>query len=155
MRILFAILSYFFCSTSFAADFCEEENLVMDAQFEWDFAAGFDQEIPLLTHRGGQLYPTRVLLNLSKDGGDELQGSFLFPRLPNEVGLAYNIYRMQIQVGLNEDQDRQLIDQDYTDSCNSSGIALWPGQHLNLNPIKIQPHSGGLPRNKEKVHLRF
>lgn len=137
------------------AEFCEDENLVVDLETRWDFAAPLLLELPLPTHRGGQLYPTKATLRLTHDQKPDLLGVFEFPRRPSEVGLPYNLYRLQIQVGRDDEPDRQLIDQDYTQGCTGAGVSLWPGNQLSLNPIPLTRHSDGSPRGDEAVHLRF
>ena len=158
MRFLLGFLCFFSFATPVeadAADFCEEEQLVVDASYEWNFEDGFLHTIALPTHRAGQLVSTRAELQLGNGGGEELFGIYEFPRRPNEVGLAYNLYRLQIQIGGDDEPDRQLIDQDYTNGCSGPGVALWPGSRLELQPIRLQPHAGGVPRALETVHVRF
>jgi hypothetical protein len=137
------------------ADFCEDENLVLDTELEWDFSSGFLHEFTLPTHRGGQLFPTKSVLQLGNGGGPELFGIFEFPRAANVVGLEYNLYRLQIQIGSDAEPDRQLIDQDFTGGCTGPGAGLWPGARLELKTIKIEPHADGTDRGIEAVHLRF
>lgn len=153
MRILGLLL--FLASSTARANFCEDENLVLDVELSWDFANGFRQELTLPTHRGGELYPTKTVLQLGNGGDGELLGRFEFLRAANEVGLEYNLYRLQIQIGGDAEPDRQLIDQDFTASCTSPGAGLWPGDRLELRPIKLEPHANGAPRGVEPVHLRF
>jgi hypothetical protein len=153
MRIL--VLALLLLPSIAHADFCEDENLVLDTELSWDFASGFMHEFTLPTHRGGQIFPTKSLLQIANAGTPELFGVFTFPRAANQVGLEYNLYRLQIQIGEDTDPDRQLIDQDFTTSCTGPGAGLWPGGRLKLQPIKITSHSDGTPRGVEAVHLRF
>jgi len=152
----FLALALFFYTSLSRADFCEDENLVLDTELQWDFANGFLHEFALPTHRGGQLYPTKSVLQLGSGGAaSELWGFFDFPRAPNQVGLEYNLYRLQIQIGADAEPDRQVIDQDFTADCTGPGAGLWPGGRLELKPLKIEPHGNGTARGLEPVHLRF
>ena len=153
MRIL--ALALLLASSIARADFCEDENLVLDTDLSWDFTNGFLHEFTLPTHRGGTIFPTKSVLQVGNAGAPELFGIFEFPRAANEVGLEYNLYRLEIQIGGDAEPDRQLIDQDFTSSCTSPGAGLWPGGRLELQPIKITPHADGTPRGVEAVHLRF
>lgn len=151
----FLALALLFLSPPAHANFCEDENLVLDTELQWDFANGFLHEFTLPTHRGGQLYPTKSVLQVGNGGEAELFGLFEFPRAPNEVGLEYNLYRLQIQIGADAEPDRQIIDQDFTAACTGPGAGLWPGDRLELKTIKIEPHADGSARAVEPVHLRF
>jgi hypothetical protein len=139
-----------------AGDFCQADDLVLDAETTWDFQAGFASNFALATHRQGELFPAKTVLRLASGAGAAvLDGSFDFPAPPNEVGLAYNLYRLTIQIGSDDEPDRQIIDQDYTAGCTGAGASLFPGGTLKLKPLKITPHSDGSPRGVETVHLRF
>lgn len=156
MRFLAFLSLLFLTLPAEAAEFCQDDDLVIDTQTSWDFTNGFFHDYTLPTHRGGQVYPTKSVLHLGNGAGvEELFGIFEFPRQPNEVGLAYNIYRLQIQIGGDDEPDRQVIDQDYTAGCSGPGASLWPGDRLELKPIKLTPHADGTPRSLEAVHLRF
>jgi hypothetical protein len=156
MRILaLGIIVLLGSPSAIAADYCQDENLVLDLNLEGDFTNGFFHDFTLPTHRLGQIYPTKAVFHLGNGGTDELFGIFEYPRKPNEVGLAYNLYRLQIQIGDDREPDRQIIDQDYTANCTGPGASLWPGERLELKSIPIQPHADGAPRALEPVHLRF
>ncbi|MGZ3654036.1 MAG: hypothetical protein ACXVCS_00695 [Bdellovibrionota bacterium] len=155
MRILATLLFLFSASSASAGNFCEDENLVIDTQLQWDFSNGFFHDFTLPTHRGGNLYSTKSVLHLGNGGDPNLYGIFEFPRAANEVGLEYNLYRLQIQIGGDDEPDRQIIDQDFTAGCTGPGAGLWPGDRLELKAIKLEPHADGAPRGVESVHLRF
>jgi hypothetical protein len=156
MRFYILLLASFLSSSAIAGEFCEDANLVIDTELQWDFSNGSFRDFLLPSRRNGQVYPTKSVLHLGNAAGiDELRGVFEFPRRPNEVGLAYNLYRLQIQIGGDDEPDRQIIDQDYTQGCTGAGASLWPGERLELRPIKVEPHADGMPRIVETVHLRF
>ncbi len=143
-------------ASAVAADTCNDENLVLDIHTVWDFRADFTHNISLPTHKEEQVYPTKVVLNLAYGVQSEKMGAnYQFQSPPNQVGLAYNIYHLQIQIGDDDEPDRQFIDQDYTADCTGPGASLWPGEQLNLKPFNISPHADGSVRSVEPVHLRF
>ena len=113
------LLLWLYPAQAGAISYCEEENLVIDTETQWDFRNGFFHSIQLPTHRGGQILPTRSVLHLEvSPDSPSLLGIYEFPRRPNEVGLAYNLYRLQIQIGSDNEPDRQIVDQDYTSGCS-------------------------------------
>ncbi len=155
MRFLAIFFFLLFTTPVEAGQFCDDDKLIFEQDFYLDFADSFRQDIGLPADYGGVIYPAKVILHLAGDGRAFLFGSYERPGKPNEVGFEYNLYRMELAIGVAAAADRQVIDQDYTRGCTSVTPGLFPGDHLDLIPIEIKPHADGTPRGREPVHLRF
>jgi hypothetical protein len=137
-----------------AGQLCGDNDvLLVERNFSLDFSLGSREDIALPAEYGGVVYPAQAMLRLWSDGQPYLRGTYERPTSPGGVGIEYNLYRLEVIIGVPGDQ--QLISQDYTSGCSTLPAGLFPGAHFDLLPVFLTPHSDGSPRGLEPVRLRF
>lgn len=136
------------------APYCKDHHLVLDVKTKWDFRNGFATQLPLFTHRMGELRPSFGRANFGSTGDD-----FLWVAFENwgkdPLGLVYMVYKMEITIGSPNAFDRQVITQEFTSSCSKPGLPIDYSKRRLLPPIPIKRHFFGFKRGNEPVRVRI
>jgi hypothetical protein len=136
-----------------AAEYCHEEDLVLDREALWDFSAGFSAEQPLPTHRAGELVPSMGRAVFGSTGDQQLHTAFENSGL-GSFGIEYMVYKLEISIGDPLDADHQVFVEDFSRDCTDPGLAVDYGRRRSLPPLAILPRRNGEPRGVEKVRVR-
>ena len=81
------------------------------------------------------------------------QAEFDYPLPPNQVGLFYTVYAVEVKIGADGDAGQVVRFMDYTKACHS-GITYVPGAKFRLPGIIIPMRSMELHR-EEPVRLKI
>lgn len=132
---------------------CLPDRPVIDRLEIWDFSRVTVSDFYLPTRSAYQWHQTYAAAHLEFNKRMNVLFDYNAPN--GMVGLEYNFYRVEIQVGQDYDADRFVFTKDFTRDCQSPGRSIYPGQSMRLDPIKIPPRADGNPRGRELVRVRI
>ncbi len=130
------ILTLLLGTTSVSAeDLCYDEKPSLEQSGQWDFSTlpRFDFYLPSKNIYGSFL--THAALHLQFQ--DKLWISFDHILPKNQVGLAYTIHRLRIEIGQPDSPSHFLFDQDFTQGCSGPGMSFFPGESHQLPAIEV------------------
>ncbi len=145
------MLLFLLLPLSAMASFCRSEPLVLAEVQSWDFRSSWHSHFPLPTPTSGGWEPTKAVAVFSLLGPENLSLTIVHGRAPEEVGLAYNLF--YVQVTLLDEPELEPIVLDLTEACQRHGISIFPGSHSEEFDLRLPPRADGAPRALESVRI--
>lgn len=137
-------------SSAQAKNQCTDKNLAVDDS-EWKDFSGFAWTLPLLSFSNVHgKYETGAVSDFIADSKSNLQIKFRFDLPEDTVANAYNIYRLELDVGEGADAFHYEAG-----DCDGSIGSFWPLEPAYVGPIIIHPHGDGSPRGIEPMHVKI
>lgn len=134
--ILFPLLLFLFGTGSVQAeDLCYDEAPSLEESGEWNFSAlpRWDFYLPSKNIYGTFL--THAALHVQFQEKLLISFDHILPK--NQVGLAYTVHRLRIEIGQPQSPTHFLFDQDFTQGCTGPGMSFFPGESHYLPAVEV------------------
>ncbi|MGE3263546.1 MAG: hypothetical protein AB7K68_17350 [Bacteriovoracia bacterium] len=136
-----------------AEDDCYRDFLVVDKTVLWDFDKSPKTNIALPSWNGSSPpFYTKATGHFSLQDGN-LRALFDFNS--DLLSLPYNVYRLDLIVGGEEDGDRFVSSRDFTNGCTRSGLSFYPRSVVELPAVKVPDSATGENRGLRRVRIRI
>jgi hypothetical protein len=149
--LLFTFWVFFSLPSAAQGEECFGEDPVHRSAYNWDLSQNARADFYLPTSNTFGSFQTAAAAHFEWNGALEISFDYQLP--PGQVGLAYNVHRLVVEVG--EGDDKFTADLDFTAGCTDVGRSFFPGESLKLFPIKVPPRGDGRPRGEEAVRVQL